>query len=225
MNRKTLNAFLLAALVITVVSNWVMTPHPERRNFEYFPNMAHSPRYNAFAANPNFLDGKTLRQPEAGTLPRGFHSIRYEATPEDAIRAGEELHDPFSAADASALERGEFVFKTFCQPCHGAMGRGDGIVALRGFPAPPSLLTGKSGQMKDGQLFHILTFGQKNMPSYAAQISPEDRWKAILYVRKLQKEAAPPTPITGAPQLQPSPSHTTPKLKAEVNSSISERSR
>jgi len=28
--------------------------------------------------------------------------------------------------------------------------------------------------------------GRKNMPSHAAQVSPEDRWKAILYIRQLQ---------------------------------------
>ena len=32
-------------------------------------------------------------------------------------------------------------------------------------------------------MFQILTNGQNSMPSYAAQISREDRWKAILHVR------------------------------------------
>jgi mono/diheme cytochrome c family protein len=41
-------------------------------------------------------------------------------------------------------------------------------------------------QMKDGQMFHILTYGQNNMPSYASQVSPEDRWSVITYVRSMQ---------------------------------------
>ena len=54
--------------------------------------------------------------------------------------------------------------------------------------------------MKDGQLFHILTYGQNNMPSYASQLSRDDRWNAILYVRTLQRAAAPPSPgAVGAP--------------------------
>jgi mono/diheme cytochrome c family protein len=44
--------------------------------------------------------------------------------------------------------------------------------------------------MKDGQIFHVLNFGQGNMSSYASQISREDRWKVILYVRSLQTEEA-----------------------------------
>ena len=34
--------------------------------------------------------------------------------------------------------------------------------------------------------FRIVTRGQKNMPSYAAQVPPQDRRAAIAYVRSLQ---------------------------------------
>jgi len=42
--------------------------------------------------------------------------------------------------------------------------------------------------MKDGQMFHIITYGFKNMPAYASQINREDRWHSINYVRKLQEK-------------------------------------
>jgi mono/diheme cytochrome c family protein len=90
------------------------------------------------------------------------------------------------------MERGAFVFRTFCVPCHGGSGRGDGPVALRGYPAPASLLAEKAIHMTDGQIFHVLTFGQKNMPSYASQLSEDDRWKVILYVRSMQGKAGQP---------------------------------
>lgn len=45
--------------------------------------------------------------------------------------------------------------------------------------------------MKDGQLFHIITYGQGNMPPYAVQVTQDDRWKIIAYIRSLQaKDAA-----------------------------------
>jgi mono/diheme cytochrome c family protein len=78
------------------------------------------------------------------------------------------------------------VYATFCQPCHGAGGKGDGPVALRGFPPPPSLLAGKAVSMDDAQIFAILTKGQGNMPSYASQMSAEDRRAAVAHVRLLQ---------------------------------------
>jgi mono/diheme cytochrome c family protein len=60
--------------------------------------------------------------------------------------------------------------------------------------------------MKDGQLFHVLTYGQNNMPSYASQLSRDDRWNAILYVRTMQATATSvPLPTPTAPS--------TPQLK------------
>jgi mono/diheme cytochrome c family protein len=58
---------------------------------------------------------------------------------------------------------------------------------------PPSLLAEHALKMKDGQMFHVLTFGQNNMPSYASQLSREDRWSVIGFVRSLQAQV-PATP-------------------------------
>jgi mono/diheme cytochrome c family protein len=125
-----------------------------------------------------------------------------------AVRAGEELSNPYNVDDLAALARGAFVFRTWCLPCHGAAGRGDGPVAMRGFPAPPPFNSEKSLALKDGRMFHILTFGQKDMPSYASQVAEDDRWKSVLYVRSLQRSAqaaqtaslAPATPVPPAGQ-------------------------
>jgi hypothetical protein len=35
-------------------------------------------------------------------------------------------------------------------------------------------------------MFHVITMGRNNMPSHAAQVAHDDRWKVILHVRKLQ---------------------------------------
>ena len=177
---------LLACLAVIVGSQ----PDVTRPNYEYLPEMAHSPAYSAFAANPNFPDGKTLRPPVPGTIPRGELPLPYQPTPEDALRAGAELTNPFPASDKAAADRGYNVFTNFCAPCHGVSGQGNGPVTTRGFPPPPSLFVENAVKMKDGQMFHVLSFGQANMASYASQISREDRWKVILYVRSLQAQEA-----------------------------------
>ena len=46
--------------------------------------------------------------------------------------------------------------------------------------------------MPDGQMFHVLTFGQGNMAAYAAQVERDDRWRVIAYIRQLQGQAAAP---------------------------------
>ena len=117
--------------------------------------------------------------------------LHYLPTLEDALRAGEELKNPFPPLDAARRERGAIVFTNFCQACHGPLGQGNGPVALAGFPPPASLLADRAVQMKDGQIFHVLTYGQGNMPTFAAQLSTEDRWSVILYVRMLQAPYAP----------------------------------
>ena len=181
MRRTFVNVVLLLLTIGLLSLNWIVRSDVATRNFELLPNMVDSVPYDSFARNPNFADGKTLREPVPGTVIRGHMPLHYAATPADAVRAGLELTSP-----KVAVSRGAVVYANFCETCHGPAGKGDGRVAQRGFPAPPSLLAPKALQMRDGQMFHVLTYGQNNMPSYAAQIAREDRWAAIAYVRTLQ---------------------------------------
>lgn len=189
--RLVLNAFLLLALVAVVMAAWLATPDPARPNLEFLPQMAHSPRYNAFSSNPTLAGGTTLQAPEPGTIPRGYMPLHYAATPQDAARAGEELKSPVAPGNNWARQRGASVFAAFCQECHGAGGAGNGPIVQRGFPPPPSLLADHARSLKDGQVFHILTYGQNNMPSYASQLSRQDRWYVTAYLRTLQATATP----------------------------------
>lgn len=191
MSRAALNVVLLLAILASLGLHWAFRPQPVQPNREFLPEMVRTPRYNAYAANPNFPDGKTLQPPVPGTIPRGLLPLHFAATPEDAVRAGDSLQNMIRPDDARAVARGAAVFSNSCQPCHGPAGRGDGLVVQRGFPAPPSLYADNARKMKDGQMFHILTYGQKNMPPHAAQISREDRWNVVAFVRSLQKQTAP----------------------------------
>ena len=200
MGRVILNGFLLLAVVVSVAASWIFSSDPTKPNFEFLPQMAHSPRYNAFAPNPNFANGSTLQRPEPGTIARGSMPLHYAATPKDALRAGDELKIPLDLSNVRVRQRGAFVFSSFCAVCHGAGGAGNGPVAQRGYPPPPSLLAEHALKMKDGQMFHVLTYGQNNMPSYASQLSREDRWNVIIYVRTMQSAAAPaPTAPSTSP--------------------------
>ena len=188
MSRRTLNLALLVMFLATLGLNWMWRPQPTQPNREFIPEMVRTPRYNAYSANPNFEDGKTLQTLVPGTIPRGFLPLRFSAGPEDAVRAGDTLQSPVRVDDAQSISRGKAIFSNFCAPCHGATGKGDGLVAQHGYPAPPSLYADNARKIKDGQIFHILTYGQKNMPAYASQLSQEDRWNVIAFVRSLQKQ-------------------------------------
>lgn len=184
-----LNIVLLLVFLGSVAFDWLLVRDPAQPNSSFIPNMAEPVSYGAFASNPNFPDGKTLREPVPGTIARGHLPLHYSPTPEDAVRAGKELRNPLDSKDPLVLQRGATVFANYCQVCHGPQGLGDGPAAKRGVPPPPSFQAGKSKDMSDGQLFHVLTYGQGNMASYAAQISREDRWRVIAHVRTLQQSA------------------------------------
>ncbi len=187
MLRALVNGLLIVIVVGLLSLNWVLRANPNQRNFEFLPNMARSVPFDSFSSNPNFRDGMTLRQPVPGTVIRGQMPLHYTASTSDAERAGRELVNPFAAKDGAALARGAVIYATYCEICHGPAGKGDGTVAQRGFPAPPSLMAPNARGLADGRLFHIITYGQKNMPPYSAQIDRDDRWKAVLHVRSLQK--------------------------------------
>jgi len=183
------NIGLLIVLILLIGANLFAPRNLSRPNWEIFPEMMRSPAYSALSENPNFPDRMTSREPVTGAIARDMMPIHYQATDEDALAAGRELANPFDAADPGALERGQQIFEIFCVNCHGAGGGGDGPVAMRGFPPPPAFAIGKSLEMADGQLFHMITYGKANMPAHAGQVAREDRWKAILHVRRLQEEA------------------------------------
>ncbi len=192
------NLLLLAMLGAVVGLAFALTPDHRRPNLEFLPDMVDQPRFGATEPNPYFPDGKTLRKPVDGTVARGAAPLRYEPSPEEAVKAGEELVSPFLPADHEpASARGRVLYARFCVPCHGETGVGDGPVALRGFPPPASLLAEKARDLADGRIFHILTYGQGNMPGYATQITREDRWRVILFVRSLQE-----TPLQPAPEAE-----------------------
>jgi mono/diheme cytochrome c family protein len=191
MARGVVNFLLLLAFVGSLGLHLLADRDRRLRNFEAMPDMAHSPAYDTLAPNPNFADGKTLQLPEPGTIARGQKPLHYGPSPEDAVRAGEKLPNPLTRDD-SVRERGAVLFTNYCQMCHGPGGQGDGPMMQRGIPPSASLVAENAVQMKDGQLFHVLTYGQRNMQSHAAQLTPDDRWKVILHVRSLQLQAGAP---------------------------------
>jgi mono/diheme cytochrome c family protein len=186
MSRPTVNIGLGVALLVSLGLGWSGTGPTLQRNFDYFPDMMRTARFNAFESNPNFPDGSTLRPPVPGTIPRGL-------PPLPPVAAQEQPVNPFTPGDRAAMERGAVVYRTFCTPCHGTDGQGNGVVVEYGFPKPPTLLRARARDMTDIQIFRLLTAGRGNMASYAAQVSRDDRWKVILHLRALQ-QANPDTP-------------------------------
>jgi mono/diheme cytochrome c family protein len=162
-------------------------------NYEFVPEaqMVRTPAYDSFTPVSGLADGRSLRTPPLGTIIRGQMPLHYQPTLQDAIRAGQELQNPFCFDDTDRLERGTSIFTNYCQVCHGPLGLGNGPITRGGFPPPSSLLAERAVQMKDGQMFHVLTYGQGNMPAFNGPLSSDDRWSVILHIRMLQGPYSP----------------------------------
>lgn len=129
-----------------------------------------------------FPDGFGMRNPVSGTVARGELPYQFKGNPEFA---GQSLLNPLNFSKEN-LELGKKKYDIYCSPCHGYFGNGDS--RLRGqFPNPPSLHSEKVRNWKDGNIFHVITDGQNIMPSYASQLTREERWAVVLYVRALQR--------------------------------------
>ena len=155
---------------------------------EYMPDMARSPAYKAFAPNPATRTGLTIQQPVAGTIARGYQPFHYGAGEDEAARAGRELRGPRGLGER-VLEEGKELYQIYCLVCHGPEGKGDGPIAGK-IPTPPAYASERVSQFPPGRIFHVITMGSGKMPSYAAQLSAEERWKVVAYVRSLQGQPA-----------------------------------
>jgi len=205
MPRKPAIILLCLLVLVVAVAAWLIWPNSLQRNYQFLPDMVDSPAYSAQSPNPNFPDGMTSQLPPPGTVARQAHFHHFAPTTQDAVRAGEELQNAFKPDDTDALARGQVIFSRFCQVCHGPQGAGDGPASRRGM-LTQTLLSDRAMNLKDGQIWHIVSYGQVNMPSYASQVQCEDRWRAVLYVRTLQQQAraaAATTMPTTAPTTRP----------------------
>lgn len=167
---------------------------------EYARNM-----YDPLAPNPDqplsttnellkSFKGQTAQTPPAHTVPVGFDKYDYPNTKEGYEAAGAALVNPL-ALTAVNLQSGKHYYTVFCSPCHGEKGDGQGhlvkIEKISGIPGyHGEAASSRGGLMKDltqGKIYHTIMYGLNNMGSYASQLSPEERWKVVMYVQQLQK--------------------------------------
>lgn len=184
MKRRLLWLFVILLPVLAIGGVHALSRDTNVRNREWPTQMQYSPAYRSQTTNPILPHGITQQPAVAGTIPRGFQSFHYGPEPSEAERAGRELKNPFEPTTEN-LARGQYVFTNYCAVCHGVTGAGDGPMIPK-YPNPPSYQTEKSKALPDGNMFHVITLGRNNMPSHGGQVSADDRWKAILYIRKLQ---------------------------------------
>jgi copper transport protein len=92
------------------------------------------------------------------------------------------------APNADSIAAGQELYEQNCTPCHGASGAGDGPVGLTLNPPPADLTIHTApGVHPDAQLYDWVTNGFRGsvMPAFKDQLSDEERWHLVNYIRTL----------------------------------------
>jgi len=177
---KFIGALVITAMIVSgatyVTLNKLMFMVP-------FNWMREQPKIIVQESSTFFEDGYGMRLPVPGTVPQGKIPYLYSDQPDSAALY---MMNPLLTNEKN-LTLGKDKYNIYCSPCHGYFGEGDS--RLNGqFPNPPSLHSEKLREdWSDGRIYHVLMDGQNVMPSYASQLSFNERWSVILYLRALQR--------------------------------------
>jgi mono/diheme cytochrome c family protein len=158
-----------------------------RPPIEVFPDMDRQPKLRPQTPNNFFTDGKSSRPPIAGTVAWDDH---YQDTPVNTGKLpGTTNFVEVLPVDVNGklLARGQQRFNINCSPCHGAQGDGGGITKKIGAMGVVANLHDKRiVELPDGEIFNTITYGKNLMGGYGANVTVEDRWAIVAYLRALQ---------------------------------------
>ncbi len=202
MNKITIISICIFTVAVLAISCSDIHREPGR---VYMPDMAYSRAYEAYAQRDSTqftidrqkLGGKIFYNsvPVVGTIKRGAvypYPIQDDV---EGYAASAGVQNPFPGAlsKGDLLESGR-LFNIYCAVCHGAGAAGNGPLSTGGkIGGVANLTLPNYVDMADGTMFHATEYGKGIMGSYASQLSREQRWKIIKYIRTLQKGNAPVT--------------------------------
>jgi mono/diheme cytochrome c family protein len=128
-----------------------------------------------------FRDGHGMQRPAPGTVARGY--LGFGSLSQDEAKA---LVNPLPR-DRATLALGREKFSERCAVCHGPLANGDGSLTAAYGAKPANLQAEQFRNYADGQIFWVITRGKNAMPSHAADLTPDQRWAVVHYLRALQR--------------------------------------
>jgi len=171
--------------------------HFRKTSLYIFPDMEWQLKLRPQKENGFFTNGLSSQLPVPGTIARSVPIqtssgavFPFEIAPVNTGRTTGTTNfvenNPMPIT-TTLLKRGQQRFTINCSPCHGATADGNGITKKLGAMAVVANLHDKRiVEMPDGELFYVITNGRNNMGAYGPNVTVEDRWAIIAYLRALQ---------------------------------------
>jgi len=125
----------------------------------------------------------TLVLSSTALVTLGFaHEMTGWIAPEEAKK----MRNPIQATKAS-IQKGKEIYEKKCVLCHGIKGDGKGPASVGLNPKPTNFRDSHGEKMTDGEHFWKITTGRGGMPSFAKDLTEEERWHVINYINTFMK--------------------------------------
>jgi mono/diheme cytochrome c family protein len=190
---------IIATLVLSMAAVFIGCNGKRDTGRVYMPDMAYSRAYESYAnrdssiftMDPANAGHKIFfnNLPPEGTVKRGdLFPFNVPNDSNGLLNLSNQVKNPLAAINAKELAEAGRLFNINCAVCHGAKGEANGPLAEK--VGGVKSIIGASPGYSDGRLFFIMTYGQGNMGSYASQLTKEQRWRIVQYIRTLQPGGA-----------------------------------
>ncbi len=147
-------------------------------------DMHNQPKFYPQRGTTFFADGRSVRPQVEYTVARGqLGEDNYFHT--GLINGQEGNVMPFPVT-MDVMARGQERYNIYCTPCHSRVGNGVGMIVQRGYAKAGNFHTARLEAAPLGHFFNVISNGYGAMPDYSSQVTPEDRWAIVAYIRALQ---------------------------------------
>jgi len=92
------------------------------------------------------------------------------------------------AANEKSIAAGKTLYTASCTDCHGKKGKGDGSKAAELDKSPQDFNSAEFQKQTDGAIFYKITEGRKPMPAFKKDLTEEQRWLVVNYIRTFGKK-------------------------------------
>jgi mono/diheme cytochrome c family protein len=110
----------------------------------------------------------------------------HEKTGWMAPAEAKKMKNPIKSTKAS-INKGKEIYEKKCALCHDIKGNGKGPAATGLNPKPTNFIESHGEKMTDGEHFWKITTGKGGMPSFARDLTEEERWHVINYINTFMK--------------------------------------